>query len=204
MTTITHDLRDTLEGKEVEIYRLLCQNLSNREIALAMNIPAPTIQWHLRNIYMKLGVSMTGDSNNAQLPRRKAVAYAGTRIEQVVSFSGEKENFFSIRQIRNAAKKIGCSVEQVDNLISFLEMESDNLAFSSVQPFKNISYYKPTGKPTGRQKGEGRKLTDEQIEEIKLAFSFPKKDRPTQQELADKYGVSRGPISRIFISLGEK
>lgn len=124
MTAITHDLRDTLEGKEIEIYRLVCENLSNEAIALAMDMPKSTVKWNLRNIYMKLGISMGAGENNAQIPRRLAIVYAGTRIEQVVSLAGESGKSFSIREIRNAAKKIGCSLEQANDLISFLEMEA--------------------------------------------------------------------------------
>lgn len=124
MTTITHDLRDTLEGKEPEIYRLLCENLTNDEIAQRMNMPKPTVQWHLRNIYKKLGVDLgTAGNENSHLARRKAILYNGTKIEQVVSYGNGGERSFTIRQIRIAAKKIGCSLEETNDLISFLEME---------------------------------------------------------------------------------
>lgn len=121
--TITHDLRDTLEGKEPEIYRLLCENLTNAQIAAQMDMPQPTVQWHLRNIYRKLGVDRASDDTDTQLPRRRAILYAGTKIEQIVNYENRSEKSFTIRQIRTAAKKIGCSLEQTDNLISFLEME---------------------------------------------------------------------------------
>lgn len=123
MTTITHDLRDTLEGKEVEIYGLLCENLTNSDIAERINMPKPTVQWHLRNIYKKLGVDRCGADTDSQLPRRRAILYAGTKIERVVVMGTGGEKSFTLRQIRTAAKKIGCSLEETNNLISFLEME---------------------------------------------------------------------------------
>lgn len=123
MTTIIHDLRDTLEGREIEIYRLLCENLTNAEISAAIDMPKPTVQWHLRNIYKKLGVDSCENDGDTQLPRRRAILYSGTRIERVVTFGDGGEKSFTIRQIRTAAKKIGCSLEEVDDLVSFLEME---------------------------------------------------------------------------------
>jgi DNA-binding NarL/FixJ family response regulator len=124
MTTIVHDLRDTLEGKEIEIYRLLCENLKNSEIAERMCMPKPTVEWHLKNIYRKLGVEMKTGEGNGQAARRRAMMYAGTRIEQVVNYENKTEKSFSVREIRTAAKKTGCSLEQTADLVSFLEMES--------------------------------------------------------------------------------
>lgn len=123
MTVITHDLRDTLEGKETEIYQLLCQNLTNAQIAERINMPRPTVQWHLRNIYKKLGVERGSETFDPQLARRRAMLYGGTKIEQVVSYENRSEKFYTVRQIRTAAKKIGCSLEATNDLISFLEME---------------------------------------------------------------------------------
>jgi len=122
--TIIHDLRDTLTDKERSIYGLLCQNLNNAEIAHALSIPKATIEWNLRNIYRKLGVDMKSSEGNGQQARRRAILYSGTRIEQVVSYGSSGEKTYSIREIRTAAKKTGCSSAQIENLISFLEMES--------------------------------------------------------------------------------
>lgn len=123
MTTITHDLRDTLEGKEIEIYRLLCLNLKNSEIAERMDMPKPTVEWNLKNIYKKLGVDLKGADKDTQAARRSAMMYGGTRIERIVSYENPTEKSFSIRQIRTAAKKIGCNPHEIENLISFLEIE---------------------------------------------------------------------------------
>jgi FPC/CPF motif-containing protein YcgG len=124
MKTITHDLRDTLEGKEIEIYRLLCLNRTNSQIAHEMNMPYATVRWNLRNIYRKLGVDTTTGDTDTQLPRRRAMLYSGTKIEQVVSYGKEngEGKSYGLKEIRNAAKKTGFSSEQIENLISFLEM----------------------------------------------------------------------------------
>lgn len=65
----------------------------------------------------------TGEGNG-QAARRRAMMYAGTRIEQVVNYENKTEKSFSVREIRTAAKKTGCSLEQTADLVSFLEMES--------------------------------------------------------------------------------
>jgi LuxR family maltose regulon positive regulatory protein len=44
-----------LTAKEREVLRLLAQNLSNKEIALAMDIGEQTIKWHVKNLFTKLG-----------------------------------------------------------------------------------------------------------------------------------------------------
>lgn len=122
MRTITHDLRKTLEGKETLIYELLCQNLSNKEICLQIDMPLGTLLWHLKNIYRKLGVEPQNAQDKHQA-RRRAILYGGTRIEQTVSYNEAADKSFTIKQIRTAAKKTGLSLIQIDDLISFLEME---------------------------------------------------------------------------------
>lgn len=122
MRTITHDLRDTLEGREIEIYALLCQNLSNREIAERTDIAFDTVRWHLRNIYRKLGVEAR-NSSDGQSARRRAILYAGTKIEQLVSYENKSEKIFTLAEIRYAAKKVGYSLAQIEDIVSFLEME---------------------------------------------------------------------------------
>lgn len=123
MAQITHDLRDTLEGTEVEIYRLLCENLSNQEIADQLDMRTPTVKWHLRNIYRKLGVEAKNNTSDTQSARRRAILYAGTRIEQVVSFKGDAgARAYTLAEIRSAAKKVAYTTNQVDSLISLLEI----------------------------------------------------------------------------------
>ena len=57
-----------LTSKEREVLALLTQNLSNKEIALAMGIGEQTIKWHVKNLFTKLG----------GLNRKHAVARART------------------------------------------------------------------------------------------------------------------------------
>ena len=44
-----------LTPKEREVLELLARNLSNKEIARAMQIGEETIKWHLKNLFNKLG-----------------------------------------------------------------------------------------------------------------------------------------------------
>ena len=43
-----------LTPKEREVLELLARNLSNKEIARAMQIGEETIKWHLKNLFGKL------------------------------------------------------------------------------------------------------------------------------------------------------
>ncbi len=45
-----------LSGREEEVFALLCQGLSNKEIGRALFISAVTVKVHLRHVYRKLGV----------------------------------------------------------------------------------------------------------------------------------------------------
>ncbi|MNZ37424.1 Serine/threonine-protein kinase PknK [compost metagenome] len=46
-----------LTRRELEILELLEQSMSNKRIALALNLSLQTVKWNLRNIFSKLGVS---------------------------------------------------------------------------------------------------------------------------------------------------
>jgi LuxR family maltose regulon positive regulatory protein len=43
-----------LTPKEREVLDLLARNLSNKEIALAMQVGEETIKWHVKNLFAKL------------------------------------------------------------------------------------------------------------------------------------------------------
>jgi DNA-binding NarL/FixJ family response regulator len=53
----TDDKRDELTAHERQIARLARDGLSNPEIATQMLISARTVEWHLRNVFTKLGIS---------------------------------------------------------------------------------------------------------------------------------------------------
>ncbi len=43
-----------LTPKEREVLQLLARNLSNKQIALALNVGEETVKWHLKNLFGKL------------------------------------------------------------------------------------------------------------------------------------------------------
>ncbi|MCY1358054.1 HTH-type transcriptional regulator MalT [compost metagenome] len=52
----------SLTKREQEILALLEQSMSNKRIALALNLSLQTVKWNLRNIFAKLGVSSRYDA----------------------------------------------------------------------------------------------------------------------------------------------
>jgi len=43
-----------LTPKEVEVLGLLNQGMSNKRIALTLNVGGETVKWHMKNLYSKL------------------------------------------------------------------------------------------------------------------------------------------------------
>jgi LuxR family maltose regulon positive regulatory protein len=52
-----HEGTEPLTKREQEILALLEQSMSNKHIALALNISVQTVKWNLKNMFIKLGVS---------------------------------------------------------------------------------------------------------------------------------------------------
>lgn len=48
---------EELNGREVEILRLLERGLTNKQIARNLGVTINTVKWYLKNIYVKLGVA---------------------------------------------------------------------------------------------------------------------------------------------------
>jgi len=49
--------QDKLSPREIEIAKLLTQEKSSKQIEAALNISTRAVEFHLTNIYKKLGVS---------------------------------------------------------------------------------------------------------------------------------------------------
>lgn len=130
MQSITYDLRETLNDREKEIYRLLCELKSNPQIAEEIGIKPTTIKYHLKSIYQKLGIEAENNQDK-QLARARAIAYSGTKVEQSVKLENssegriDKQKLYSMANIRNAGKKTGLTKNQIDDLLSFLEMDRE-------------------------------------------------------------------------------
>ncbi len=55
-------VQDLLSGREKEVAGLLLQGKSNKQIALTLAISERTVEFHLKNIYVKLGVRSRGEA----------------------------------------------------------------------------------------------------------------------------------------------
>jgi len=53
---------DRLSEREIEVAEVLLQGKSNKQIALALGISVHTVEYHLKNIYQKLGVSSSKEA----------------------------------------------------------------------------------------------------------------------------------------------
>lgn len=55
-------IRSTLTPREMAILELISQAMSNKRVALTLNISLETVKWNLKNIFVKLGVSSRYDA----------------------------------------------------------------------------------------------------------------------------------------------
>ena len=71
-----------LTGQELQVAQFAKEGLTNREIGVRLYLSPRTVEWHLRNVFTKVGVSTRQQLRDADLsPYREVVS----RAERVVA-----------------------------------------------------------------------------------------------------------------------
>ena len=76
----TVETRDDLTAQERQIARLARDGLSNPEIGARLFLSPRTVEWHLRNVFTKLGIRSRRELANA-LPTRPCLISGRDRDE---------------------------------------------------------------------------------------------------------------------------
>jgi ATP/maltotriose-dependent transcriptional regulator MalT len=66
----TVETREQLTAREAQIARLAAEGRTNPQIGAELFISARTVEWHLRNVYSKLGITPRRQLHRARRERR--------------------------------------------------------------------------------------------------------------------------------------
>src|SRR5262249_10518002 len=66
------ETRDDLTEHERQISQLACEGLTNPEIGARLFLSRRTVEWHLRNVFIKLGIRSRGELAGALSARSNA------------------------------------------------------------------------------------------------------------------------------------
>jgi ATP/maltotriose-dependent transcriptional regulator MalT len=74
------ETRDSLTAQEVQIARLAAEGCSNPEIGAQLFISPRTVEWHLRGVFMKLGISSRKELHAKALDPRTAAPTTDSHV----------------------------------------------------------------------------------------------------------------------------
>jgi DNA-binding CsgD family transcriptional regulator len=93
--------------REKDVIQFLLQGKSNKQIALALGISSRTVEFHLSNIYAKLGVNNRSEAILKLTEHRLRESTGGQPVDSTVEHSGvSTENGFKSILRRNGMKKL--------------------------------------------------------------------------------------------------
>lgn len=93
--------------REKDVVGLLLQGMGNKQIALALGISNRTVEFHLSNIYAKLGVNNRSEAILKLTEVRLRESTGGLPVDSTVEYSGAStENGFKPISRRNVMKKL--------------------------------------------------------------------------------------------------